>query len=119
MVIYNENLIKLQNVYETISKYHDLSKDLKNKNINKNYDMDIINQLIEFEMGTKSQIINAMNNVVDKNDINQIVEYLKSKHKNDIKEEEIINIQNDDNNNNDEVIAQLLSIGFDLNIIKL
>eukprot|EP01084_Bolivina_argentea_P012240 22941_1 len=42
------------------------------------YDMDIINQLIQFDMGTESEIMNAMDAVNDRNDVNQIIEYLKN-----------------------------------------
>ena len=41
-----------------------------------NYDNDLINQLLQLELGTKDQIINAMDNVVNSNDIDEITEYL-------------------------------------------
>ena len=40
------------------------------------YNTDIINQLIQFEIGTKMEIMNAMDNVKNRNDINEIVEYI-------------------------------------------
>ena len=43
--------------------------------------MDIINELILFEFGNISQIKNAINNVINKNDINEIIDYLNSNHK--------------------------------------
>ena len=56
----------------------------KQKQNQDNCNKDIINELIALELGTKSQIINAMNNVENKNDINQIAEYLISDtHEND------------------------------------
>ena len=36
----------------------------------------MINQLIQFELGTRSQIIKAIQSVNNRNDINEVVEYL-------------------------------------------
>ena len=46
------------------------------------YDLDIINQLIQFEIGTKSQIMYAMDMVNNRNDINEIADYLASHNNN-------------------------------------
>ena len=54
------------------TKYINKLKKLNNLLYNK----EIINQLIQFEIGTKIEIMNAMDNVKNRNDINQIVEYL-------------------------------------------
>ena len=43
------------------------------------YNTDIINQLIQFEIGSKIEIMDAMDNITNRNDINQIVEYLTMK----------------------------------------
>ena len=47
-----------------------------------NYDSAIILQLIKLEVGNIDEIIDAMNNVVNKNDINEILDYIiKNKNK--------------------------------------
>ena len=43
---------------------------------NNNIDKDIVSQLIKFGYN-KKEIINAISSVIDKNDINQIVEYIE------------------------------------------
>ena len=46
------------------------------------YKKDIIKQLISFGIGTRNEIISAMDNVVNSNDINEITNYLiKNQHK--------------------------------------
>ena len=60
-------------------KYIKNYKNNKNNDNNK-YNMDIINELILFEFGNISQIKNAINNVINKNDINEIIDYLNSNH---------------------------------------
>ena len=43
-----------------------------------NYNEDIIKQLITFGIGTRNEIISAMNQIVNKNDINEIIDYLNN-----------------------------------------
>ena len=37
---------------------------------------DIINELIKFNVGTKKEILNAINHVINKHDINEITDYI-------------------------------------------
>ena len=71
LILNDKNLNKLKKIYNLIISY-------KNNNNNNNdlYNIDIINELISFEIGTKSEIMNAMDNVINRNDINEIVEYI-------------------------------------------
>ena len=46
------------------------------------YNEDIINQLIVLGVGTRDEIINAINNVINKNDINSILDYILNKQYN-------------------------------------
>ena len=56
---------------------------------------EIINQLLQFGIGTKEEIINAMNNVINKHDINEIADYIiNNQQKKDLKS---INGDGDDN----------------------
>ena len=63
-----------------ISKLHNDLTNINNndRNDKTKYDQDIINQLIAFEIGTKIEIMDAMDNVINRNDINEITEYLVS-----------------------------------------
>ena len=46
------------------------------------YDSNVINKLMTLQLGTKSQIIHAMDMVSNRNDVNEIADYLVS-HNND------------------------------------
>eukprot|EP01084_Bolivina_argentea_P237938 399768_1 len=42
----------------------------------------IVNQLLVFGVGTKEEILNAINKVVNKTDINEIIDYIKNSQNN-------------------------------------
>ena len=47
---------------------------------------EIINELIKFDIGTRDEILEAMNHVINKNDINEITDYInKSKQTKEVK----------------------------------
>ena len=79
-MLYNgfEKYINDKNEYRLIFKKKKLNKLIKTNNLLSSflYNIDIINQLIELEISTKNKIINAMDMVNNRNDINEIVEYL-------------------------------------------
>ena len=51
-----------------------------------NNQQDIVNQLLTFGIGTKHEILNAINNVINKNDINEIIDYIqKNQQKQNVK----------------------------------
>ena len=57
-----------------------------------NYNEDIISQLIKFNIGTREEIIAAMKVVVNKNDINEIANFVMNNN-----EKKQINLFNNDN----------------------
>ena len=48
------------------------------------YNEDIIDQLLVLGVGTRNEIINAINNVINKNDINSILDYILKKKSNQL-----------------------------------
>ena len=97
------------------------------ESISNKYNNDIINQLIEFEIGTKEEIINAMNMVTNHNDINEIVDYITSKnnivvdnkdtHDDDDENDNKLNEEKDENIS--DSLQILMSMGYDINCAKL
>ena len=87
------------------------------------YNEEIISTLITFGIGTREDIINAMNNVVNKNDINEISEYIMNNTEKKLNDDDIDNDDDDyksnKNNNNDEskreynegIIVELMMLG--------
>eukprot|EP01084_Bolivina_argentea_P076835 139305_1 len=79
------------------------------------YNEDIINRLIELQIGSRSQIRQAMEMVNNKNNIEEIAEYLVSidnqsnqnTHKQQNKTTEI-----------DDKVTTLMSMGYDINSVK-
>eukprot|EP01083_Nonionella_stella_P257414 881148_1 len=78
------------------------------------YNQDIVNQLLELEIGTKQQILNAMDKVQNKNDIQEIAEYLMSIN---IDTQHIVNNNIQPNHQNDK-INTLISMGYKMNSVK-
>ena len=63
-------------------------------NSESDYNKDIISQLIKFNIGTREEIIAAMNSVVNKNDINEIANFVMNNN-----EKKQINLINNNHNN--------------------
>ena len=82
-------------VTEDIIILHIIQK--KTKPDKEKYDINIVNQLLAFEMGTKSEIMYAMDMVNNRNDINEIIDYL---------------ISHNNNNNNNNVPSSIKIIYF-------
>ena len=73
-------------IYESVTINPEMDRILdemkaREKEREKEYNMDIVHQLVILGYGTKSQIMDAIDEVTNKNDINEIIEYLeKQKH---------------------------------------
>ena len=67
------------------------------------YNKDIISQLIKLQIGDMEEIINAMNNVINKNDINEILDYIN-------KNKQIKSNQSNVNSAKQDIFSSLLSI---------
>ena len=73
-------------IYESVTINPEMDRILdemkeREKEREKDYNMDIVHLLVILGYGTKSQIMDAIDEVTNKNDINEIIEYLeKQKH---------------------------------------
>eukprot|EP01083_Nonionella_stella_P200501 734147_1 len=74
------------------------------------YNESIISQLITLGLGERDDIINAMNHVVDKNDINEITDYL-SKHSDEDKATPSNPDEPNENDDDDDGIIYVMENG--------
>ena len=82
------------------------------------YDIYLINKFIEFEIDTKKKVINTMNKVKNKNDINRIVECMTSTNNDyDNKNDNKSNKEKDKNISYS--IQKLTSMRYDVNSVKI
>eukprot|EP01084_Bolivina_argentea_P076836 139306_1 len=80
------------------------------------YNENIINQLIELEIGSRSQIIQAMEMVNDKNNVEEIAEYLMTTIDNKCNQN--TNIQHNKTTEHNDKVTLLMSMGYDINSVK-